>query len=100
VDSVGGLVTGLELAEVCDQLFAQRRGLFLPDNSPGRPSELLPSVRSRRTPPLPYCRARLRTDGYALHVSEAAFVGGIRLSAFGKIRSVEIVFACDAHKRE
>lgn len=41
-----------------------------------------------------------RTDGFALQVSDAAPVGGIRPPAFGEIRRVEIIVTRDADERE
>jgi hypothetical protein len=72
--------------------------LFLPENSPSRPNDLLRPARSRRRPPLSWRLGQLRTDGYTLHVSDAGFVGSIRHPAFGKIRGVKVVLARYAHK--
>ena len=96
MDSVRGFVTGLELTEICNQLLAQRRRLFLPENSPSRPSDLLRPARSRHGPSLPYRLAQLRTDCYVLHVSHAGLIDAIRLPTFRKIRRVKIVLSCNA----
>ena len=42
------------------------------------------------------CRGR--KCGVAVIFGGAAFVRGVRLRAFDRIRRVKVVFACDAHK--
>ena len=102
VDPVGGLVRGLELADVGEQLLPQRRRLVWVQNGPGRTDDLLLSTGSRRRgrPFLNRCRpaaiARLRRALWRRPPVLAASA----LRAFGKVRRVEIVFACDADQGE
>jgi hypothetical protein len=108
VDPVRSVLSGLEPADVGEETFAQRCRSIWTQNGPRRTDGFLPSTGSRRREnPILCRRGGSQSRGYALFVSGAAYVSGatlvggdIAFRAFGEVRRIEIVLACDAHKGE
>src|SRR5271166_2878213 len=101
VDPVCGLVGGLEVADVSEQLLTHRCGLVWTQNGPSRTDGFLPTRESRRRRrPFLSRFGWSQSRGYAVPVSGVGFVGCIRLRAFGKVRGVEILFSRNAHEGE